>query len=83
MRFTPLEVEQGKRLGLDTSRVKTKADLSAALIRWIGLVGEHRPEILEKLLDAARKDPVLRAKLPSGDLIELSLPTSPRGGADS
>ncbi|MDX8401642.1 MAG: hypothetical protein R8K47_03320 [Mariprofundaceae bacterium] len=60
IRLTRSEIEQDRSLGLNTSWVRTKHDLSIELVNWIRMVGNHRPEIIEKLANAARKDPALK-----------------------
>jgi hypothetical protein len=49
IRFTATEIEEGYRLGLDLSGVRTSADLSAQLVGWIEAMSILRFEVVEKL----------------------------------
>ncbi len=48
IRFTASEIEEAKKLGLDLSGVKTRADLVQAEIDLIDVLAEERFDLLEK-----------------------------------
>ena len=52
LRFTPAEIEQARRLGIDLAGVKTKADYSNAVIEMITTLEHERPSLLEKIAKA-------------------------------
>ena len=55
LRFTPAEVEEFRKLGIDFDGVRTQADVEAALATWTDVLGEERPDLLEKIvLELAR-----------------------------
>ncbi|HQR21060.1 MAG TPA: hypothetical protein PLZ79_08985 [Burkholderiales bacterium] len=51
-RFTPAEIEQARKLGIDLAGVKTKADYSNAVIDMITRLEHERPDLLEKIAKA-------------------------------
>ena len=60
LRFTPAEVEEFRELGIDFDGVRTQADVEAALTQWTNVLGEERPDLLEKIaLEMARAKGVL------------------------
>lgn len=60
LRFTPAEVEEFRKLGIDFDGVRTQADVEAALATWTDVLGEERPDLLEKIaLEMARAKGVL------------------------
>ena len=60
LRFTPAEVEEFRSLGIDFDGVRTQADVEAALATWTNVLGEERPDLLEKIaLEMARAKGVL------------------------
>ena len=60
LRFTPAEVEEFRSLGIDFDGVRTQADVEAALAAWTNVLGEERPDLLEKIaLEMARAKGVL------------------------
>lgn len=77
IRFTPAEIEEGYRLGLDFASVHTSADLAAQLVGWIEAMSVLRFDVVEKLAFElatlkgiplpARLATVLPADAPSGD----------------
>ena len=54
LRFTPAEIEQARRLGIDLAGVKTKAEYSNAVIDMITTLEHERPDLLEKIAQGAR-----------------------------
>lgn len=55
LRFTPAEIEEFRSLGIDFDGVRTQADVEAALAAWTNVLGEERPDLLEKIvLELAR-----------------------------
>lgn len=60
LRFTPAEVEDFRKLGIDFSGVRTQADVEASLAQWTNALGEERPDLLEKIaLEMAKAKGVL------------------------
>ncbi len=60
LRFTAAEVEEFRSLGIDFDGVRTQADVEAALATWTNVLGEERPDLLEKIaLEMARAKGVL------------------------
>ena len=60
LRFTPAEVEDFRKLGIDFDGVRTRADVEAALTQWTSVLGEERPDLLEKIaLEMAKAKGVL------------------------
>ena len=52
LRFTPTEIEDFRKLGLDIDGARTQDDLDQALAQWAGTLAEERPELLEKIAAA-------------------------------
>ncbi|ABM58516.1 conserved hypothetical protein [Verminephrobacter eiseniae EF01-2] len=52
LRFTPVEVEEFRKLGLDVDGARTQDDLEQALTRWAGTLTEERPDLLDKIASA-------------------------------
>jgi hypothetical protein len=50
LRLSSAEIEMCRRVGLDVAEVRTPADFAAAFDRWIGAVGEVRPDVKERLV---------------------------------
>ncbi len=60
LRLTPAEIEEFRSLGLDFDGVRTQADIEAALAQWAGVLGDERPDLLEKIvLEMAKSKGVL------------------------
>ncbi len=60
LRFTPAEVEEFRKLGIDFDGVRTQADAEAALAQWTNVLGEERPDLLEMIaLEMAKAKGVL------------------------
>ncbi|MCK6394983.1 hypothetical protein [Zoogloea sp.] len=60
LRFTPAEVEDFRKLGIDFDGVRTQADVEAAMATWTNVLGEERPDLLEKIaVEMARAKGVL------------------------
>ena len=55
LRFTPAEIEDFRKLGLDIDGARTQDDLDQALTRWAGTLAEERPELLDKIAFAMAK----------------------------
>ena len=52
LRFTPTEIEELRRVGIDVDGARTQDDLDQALARWAGTLAEDRPELLDKIASA-------------------------------
>ncbi|RME81895.1 MAG: hypothetical protein D6771_07720 [Zetaproteobacteria bacterium] len=74
IRFTREEIASFQRLGIDLARVRSEADLARALVRWLRIVGAARPDVLEKILAAARRDPILKKRIPRAEIVPLYPP---------
>lgn len=60
LRFTAAEVEEFRSLGIDFDGVRTQADVEASLAQWTSVLGEERPDLLEKIaLEMAKAKGVL------------------------
>ena len=49
LRFTPDEIEDYRKLGLDFDGARTQGDVEQALTRWVDTLNDERPELLEKI----------------------------------
>ena len=49
LRFTPDEIEDFRKLGLDIDGARTQDDLDQALARWADTLNDERPDLLEKI----------------------------------
>ena len=49
LRFTPDEIEEFRKLGLDFDGARTQDDLDQALARWADTLNDERPDLLEKI----------------------------------
>lgn len=55
LRFPAAEIDEFRSLGIDLDGVRTQADVEAALTQWTNVLGEERPDLLEKIaLEMAR-----------------------------
>lgn len=61
-RFTPTEVDEFRRIGLDMADAKRQNDLDAELTRWAYTLAHDRFELLEKI--AAEMAKAKGVKLP-------------------
>jgi len=52
LRFTPAEIEDFRRLGLNLDGARTQDDLDRALACWAGTLAEERPDLLDKIAAA-------------------------------
>jgi hypothetical protein len=52
VRFTPREIADARRLGIDLAGARTMADYSDAVIRLIKTLEAERPDLLEKIARA-------------------------------
>ena len=48
-RFTPHEVSERRRIGLDLANVKCQSDLDAALTQWAHTLADERFDLLEQI----------------------------------
>lgn len=48
-RFTPDEIEDFQKLGLDFGGAQTQDDIKQALTRWADTLNDERPDLLEKI----------------------------------
>jgi hypothetical protein len=55
LRFTPDEIEDFRKLGLDFDGARTQDDLDQALARWADTLNDERPDLLEKVAAAMAK----------------------------
>ena len=49
LRFTPDEIENFRKLGLDFDGARTQDDIDQALARWADTLNDERPDLLEKI----------------------------------
>ena len=49
LRFTPDEIEDFRKLGLDFDGARTQDDIDQALARWADTLNNERPDLLEKI----------------------------------
>jgi hypothetical protein len=52
LRFTPAEIEDYRRLGLDLDGARTQDDLDRALACWAGTLAGERPDLLDRIAAA-------------------------------
>ena len=52
LRFTPDEIEDFRKLGLDFDGARTQDDIDQALARWADTLNDERPDLLEKIAAA-------------------------------
>ena len=55
LRFTPDEIEDFRKLGLDFDGARTQDDIDQALARWADMLNDERPDLLEKIAAAMAK----------------------------
>ena len=55
LRFTPDEIEDFRKLGLDFDGARTPDDIDQALARWADTLNDERPDLLEKIAAAMAK----------------------------
>lgn len=55
LRFTPGEIEDFRKLGLDFDGARTQDDIDQALARWTDTLNDERPDLLEKIAAAMAK----------------------------
>ncbi len=48
-RFTPDEIEDFRKLGLDFDGAQTQDDIEHVLTRWADTLNDERPDLLEKI----------------------------------
>lgn len=61
LRFTPDEIEDFRKLGLDFDGARTRGELEQALTRWVDTLNAERPDLLEQIASEMAK--VQAAKL--------------------
>lgn len=49
LRFTPDEIEDYRKLGLDFDGARTQDDVEQELTRWVDTLNDERPDLLEKI----------------------------------
>lgn len=49
LRFTPAEIEDFRKLGLDFDGARTPDDIDQALTQWAATLNDERPDLLEKI----------------------------------
>lgn len=70
VRFTSLEIEQYRKVGLDVHNVKHQNDIEQVVTRWVYTLADERPDLLDKLAAAMAK--ATGTKLPPRLTIVLS-----------
>jgi hypothetical protein len=55
LRFTPDEIEDFRKLGLDFDGARTQDDIDQVLARWANTLNDERPDLLEKIAAAMAK----------------------------
>jgi hypothetical protein len=55
LRFTPDEIEDFRKLGLDFDGTRTQDDIDQTLARWADTLNDERPDLLEKIAAAMAK----------------------------
>lgn len=55
LRFTPDEIEDFRKLGLDFDGARTQDDIDQGLARWADTLDDERPDLLEKIAAAMAK----------------------------
>ena len=55
LRFTPDEIEDFRKLGLDFDGARTQDDIDQALARWADTLNDERPDLLEKIASKMAK----------------------------
>ena len=55
LRFTPDEIEDFRKLGLDFDGARTQDDIDQALARWTDTLNDERPDLLDKIAAAMAK----------------------------
>ncbi|MBK8361743.1 MAG: hypothetical protein IPL15_23365 [Comamonadaceae bacterium] len=55
LRFTPDEIEDFRKLGLDFDGARKQDDIDQALARWADTLNDERPDLLEKIAAAMAK----------------------------
>ena len=54
-RFTPIEVEEFRRIGLDLSKVRHQDDIEQEVSRWTNTLADERFDLLEKIASEMAK----------------------------
>jgi hypothetical protein len=49
LRFTPGEIEDFRKLGLDFDGARTQEDIHQAVARWANTLNDERPDLLDKI----------------------------------
>ncbi|MDE1544092.1 hypothetical protein PTW32_01580 [Dechloromonas agitata] len=49
LRFTPAEIEDFRKLGLDFDGARTPDDIEQALAQWAATLNDERPDLLERI----------------------------------
>jgi hypothetical protein len=77
IRFTPAEIAEFEKLGIDFDGVRTQADVEAALTQWVGVLSDERPDLLEKIALALVEAEAKGVKPPPRFRIVASSPDCP------
>ncbi|PND33825.1 hypothetical protein C1I89_06055 [Achromobacter pulmonis] len=56
LRFTPTEVDELRRIGIDVGGARTQDALDQALARWAGTLAEERPDLLDRIAEALARE---------------------------
>lgn len=55
LRFTADEIEAFRQLGLDFDGARTLDDIEQALARWVDVLNDERPDLLDKIASELAK----------------------------
>ena len=75
LRFTPDEIEDFRKLGLDFDGAQTQDDIEQALTRWADTLNDERPDLLDKIVREMAKAMGVRPP-PSMDLVVSDEPSA-------
>lgn len=50
LRFSAMEIESCRRVGLDLGGVRTSNEFAAEFLRWLDALGDVRPDLLERFV---------------------------------
>lgn len=60
VRFTPKEVEEYRKVGLDVDGVTREGALESEITQWANTLAEERPSLLEKIAMAMAKQKAVK-----------------------
>jgi hypothetical protein len=52
IRFTPDEIEEFRRIGIDLQGTRSDADVEAAVTQWVDTLLDERPDLLDRIATA-------------------------------